>query len=139
MLCAVAVLGCKQKFEIVPDGAQSVQRKDFVESLKNSNAKVIRRDYQFIQNGSLFVCESHEFTRPEDAQKAAKEKIAERPTDELKNSSGRFAQSGRSLWLYTKNKLLWCMLASGKDENIAEAIKPVRASFIAELKKEGSP
>lgn len=135
MLCGAVTLHCKRKYEVLPKGAQGVQRKDSQETAEGSKQKIIRRDYQFNVGKSTFLCESREFENATAAKEASKQKIAERPEEAISLGEGIYAQSGRSLWMRKENRFVWCMLVSNTHYNLVDAILPLRTAFLNELKK----
>lgn len=127
LVAALLVSGCRKKTELVPDDAKQVMRTDSVEG--DGEARVKKREYGFYLGGHQFICEGREFETEEAAASAAKISIAERPTERLTNESATFAVSGRSVWLKTRRDIIWCMLASGKTDEIERAAEPVRRLF----------
>ena len=126
----VLFAACKKKHEILPDDAKQVSRSD-----KTETDGVSLREYQFTVKDKSgvpqkFVCEAREFSNNESAALAAKKSIAERPQEELKSQSAHFALSGRSVWLRAKEKLVWCMLATGRADELPVAMESIRALFM---------
>jgi len=124
---ALLVSGCRRKTELVPDDAKQVIRTDSVEG--DGEARVKKREYGFHLGGHQFICEARDFETEDAATSAAKISIAERPAERLASESATFAVSGRSVWLKTRREIIWCMLASGKTEEIDRAADPVRKLF----------
>ena len=127
LLAPLLVIGCRKKIEIVPDDAKQVTRTDSTES--SGDAQVKKREYQFYLQDKQFVCEGRAFETDEQASQAAKISIAERPAERLTAGSAIYAASSRSVWLKTRRELVWCMLASGKGDEVESSVEPVRRLF----------
>jgi hypothetical protein len=140
ILAAVGLLSaaCKKKFEILPDEAKQVSRSDKTETGEEGQGDISLREYKFSLKEQTFLCESRNYPDSATALAAAKKNIAERPQEELKSEKAQFALSGRSVWLRADKQLVWCMLSSGKGENVAMAMQPVRNLFVQKY-KEASP
>jgi len=135
LAAVLMALGCRRKTEILPEGAKQVMRSDSTETTDDMQVK--KREYQFFLQGKQFVCEGREFATDEQAARAAKGSIAERPSERLDTEAATYAASGRSVWLKTRRELVWCMLASGKSEaaNSDAALAVVQAQFKQKFKQ----
>ncbi|AFM12612.1 hypothetical protein [Turneriella parva] len=127
LAAALIAASCRKKIEILPEEAKQVTRTDSTEKVDDMQVK--KREYQFYLHGRQFVCEGRTFESEEHASRAAKTSIAERPAERLATETAIYAASGRSVWLKTRRELVWCMLASGKADEIEAALGPLRQLF----------
>ncbi len=123
---------CRKKFELLPDGAKQITRTDTHEAFENDIVPL--REYRFVLGGAkhsthTFVCETRSFPDMESAQKKAMKVIAERPQSGEQKAQARFAASGRSVWLWHRRELAWCMLTTPHVTDIAAAMQPVVTRF----------
>lgn len=123
---------CSKKFEVLPEAAKQVTRSDRSESSETGRVQV--REYRFDladagKKTQQYLCESRRFDSPGDARIFAKKAIAERPQKQLERENARFAESGRSVWLWLGNEFVWCMLATPSVEDVGAAMAPVVEKF----------
>ncbi len=127
LLLGVAATACRKKLELVPDNAKDVSRSDSTESVGDTQVK--KREYKFTLAGRVYLCESRIFGSSEQATIAGRASIAERPSEQLVSEKSTFAVSGRSVWLKTGDQIVWCMLASGKADELEAAMTPLKSLF----------
>lgn len=132
LLALVVTVSCRKKIEIFPDSARQVSRSDKTEATEAGD--VVVREYKFViadvRNAPhTFVCESRSFPNIELAKISAKKAIAERPQLQQRSAGSHFAQSGRSVWLWAKQDLVWCMLTTAVVKDIGAVMEPVVVRF----------
>ena len=128
----LAMSACRKKTELLPEGAKQVTRVESHEAAESG--EVALREYRFVladgkSNMHGFVCETRLFPDAEVAQKAAAKAIAERPQVGEQKPQAKFAASGRSVWLWHRRELAWCMLTSPRVSDLAAAMQPVITKF----------
>lgn len=126
------LISCSRKPEIIPAGAGHVSRTDT--TVQTAAETYTGREYSFDMTsaaGSVrFVCESRRYAEEAQAAAAAKKAIAQRPDAQQQRDHAWYAAAGKSVWLWNRLTLNWCMLVDGPEAARPAALKNLRDEFM---------